>query len=92
VTVRRLVIPVALALATAACTSPEATRTRAGGPGADPGNRRGVVRMHEGSDPYWRTPERIARKQQAPTETARQADRLSRGQGDPAASPAAKSP
>jgi hypothetical protein len=89
---RRLVIPLALALAAAACTSPEATRMRAGGPGADPGNRRSVVQMHEGSDPYWRTPERVARKQQAPIDTARQADRLSRGQSDPAASPAVKSP
>ncbi|HEY2995488.1 MAG TPA: hypothetical protein VGM22_21960 [Methylomirabilota bacterium] len=89
---RRLVIPLALALAAAACTSPEATRARAGGPGADPGNRRSMVRMHEGSDPYWRTPQRLARTQEAPTGTARQADRLSRGQSDPAASPAAKNP
>jgi hypothetical protein len=41
------------------CTSPEATRTRAGGPGADVGNRREIVSMHDGSDPYWATP-RIA--------------------------------
>jgi hypothetical protein len=39
-----------------ACTSPEATRTRAGGPGADVGNRGEIVSMHDGSDPYWRTP------------------------------------
>ena len=89
---RPLVISLALTLAAAACTSPEATRTRAGGPGADPGNRGSAVKMHEGSDPYWRTPQRIARKQQAPTETARQADRLSRGQSEPAASPGAKNP
>jgi hypothetical protein len=40
----------------AACTSPEATRVRAGGPGADPGNRDEVVRTHDGSQPYYRTP------------------------------------
>ena len=89
---RQLVISLALALAAAACTSPEATRTRAGGPGAAPGNRRSVVQMHEGSDPYWRTPQRVAIKQQAPIETARQADRLSRGQREPAASPGVKNP
>jgi hypothetical protein len=41
--------------ATAACTSPEATRMRAGGPGADVGNR-GDVELHAGSRPYYRTP------------------------------------
>jgi hypothetical protein len=42
--------------AAAACTSPEATRMRGGGPGADPGNRTAVVEMHEGSKPYHDTP------------------------------------
>ena len=87
---RPLAIVLALGLAAAACTSPEATRQRAGGPGADPGNRRGVVQMHEGSDPYWKTPRRLPGRQQAPIATARQADRLSRGQADPAASPGEK--
>jgi hypothetical protein len=41
------------------CTSPEATRTRAGGPGADPGNRGTVVTMHDGADPYHGTPQVI---------------------------------
>ena len=64
------------ALLLAACTSPEATRVRAGGPGADVGNRSEVVRMHEGADPFWKTP-RIG--VQGPSlESARQADRLSR--------------
>jgi hypothetical protein len=84
---RPLAIVLALGLATAACTSPEATRQRAGGPGADPGNRRGVVQMHEGSDPYWKTPRRLPGRQPAPTATARQADRPGRGPADPAASP-----
>jgi hypothetical protein len=33
----------------AACSSPETTRTRGGGPGADVGNRDKFVQMHEGS-------------------------------------------
>jgi hypothetical protein len=40
----------------AGCTSPEATRQRAGGPGADVGNRGESVELHAGADPYWRTP------------------------------------
>lgn len=38
------------------CISPEATRTRGGGPGADGQNRPAQVKMHEGSRPYWETP------------------------------------
>lgn len=38
------------------CASPEATRHRGGGPGADPGNRPARVVMHEGSRQYWKTP------------------------------------
>jgi hypothetical protein len=66
-----------VALGLAACASPEATRMRAGGPGADVGNRAPVVNMHEGSDPFWETPIVIPTKG-APLDTARQADRLSR--------------
>jgi len=74
---RRLAL-LALALLTlAACTSPESTRMRAGGPGSDVGNRKQVVRMHEGSWPYWGTP-RIADIHGTPLEPSRQADRLSR--------------
>ena len=47
---------VVLANVLGACASPEATRTRAGGPGADVGNRGPIVSMHDGSDPYWATP------------------------------------
>ena len=39
-----------------ACVSPESTRVRGGGPGADPQNRPAEVKMHEGSRPYWETP------------------------------------
>jgi hypothetical protein len=64
--------------ALAACVSPETTRTRGGGPGADVGNRAKVVEMHEGSQPFWKTPQIISAKH--PTlEPARQADELSRG-------------
>ena len=48
--------------ALAACDSPEATRTRAGGPGADVGNHDKVVEMHEGSRPFWETPQIIEGK------------------------------
>src|SRR5256886_3265959 len=38
------------------CTSPEATRTRAGGPGADVGNHpRGAVQLHAGARMYYGT-------------------------------------
>ena len=57
---RRRALAIALLLATAAgCASPEATRMRAGGDGADVGNR-GEVQLHAGSDPYYRTPTRGA--------------------------------
>ena len=51
----------ALGIALAACTSPEATRTRAGGPGGDIGNRTPIVETREGSRPYWKTPSRLAK-------------------------------
>jgi hypothetical protein len=41
------------------CTSPEATRSRGGGAGGDVGNRPQNVKMHEGSDQFWMTPDRI---------------------------------
>ena len=63
--------------AVAACTSPEAGRLRGGGQGADVGNRPKVVRMHEGSDPFYKTP-KLIRGQPPPLASARQADNLSR--------------
>ena len=61
-----------------ACSSPETSRSRGAGPGADVGNRKAkVVRMHEGSDPYAKTP-KIIRGQNPPLAGARQADQLSR--------------
>ena len=42
-------------LALAAC-SPEATRTRSGGPGADIGNRGPVIDMHGQQSPFYETP------------------------------------
>lgn len=66
-----------IATALAACTSPEATRTRGGGPGADKGNRGDVVLMHEGSRPYAGTP-RLIPTDPPPLDGARQAHLLSR--------------
>ena len=68
---------VVLLLGIAGCASPEATRTRGGGPGADVGNRGPVINMHEGSRPFYQTPELISAKH-PPLEAARQADELSR--------------
>ena len=59
-----------------ACASPEAGRAR-GGPGADMGNRTKVVKMHEGADPFYKTP-KLIRSQNPPLTSARQADQLSR--------------
>lgn len=54
----RLPLLLALALALAGCPSPEARRTRGGGPGADPGNRTADVQLHGRVDPFYRTPRR----------------------------------
>jgi hypothetical protein len=59
------------------CTSPEANRSRGGGPGADVGNRGSIVRMHEGSRPYAQTP-KIIGAEHPPLEPARQASEFSR--------------
>ena len=61
----------------AGCTSPETTRSRGGGPGADLGNRGSVVRMHEGSRPYEDTPKLIG-ADHPPLDPARQASEFSR--------------
>jgi len=46
-----------VAAGVAACTtSPEATRARGGGPGADPGNHGSVVQVHDGNKIYFKTP------------------------------------
>ena len=71
-----LIAVAALVFSLAACASPETTRTR-GGPGADVGNRAKVVEMHEGSQPFWKTPKLIPSKS-PPLEPANQADKLSR--------------
>ena len=59
------------------CASPETTRVRGGGPGADVGNRPKVVQMHEGSKPFEKTP-RIIPAKSPPLGPASQADQLSR--------------
>lgn len=69
----------AVLFALAACTSPETSRSRGGGAGADVGNRTTakMVRMHEGADPFAKTPQ-IIRTKHSPLEGSRQADKLSR--------------
>ena len=53
---RRSLVVLAVAGATLGCTSPEATRTRASGPGADVGNHpRGAVELHAGARMYYGT-------------------------------------
>jgi hypothetical protein len=55
--VKRALLVGALLLAFAAGCSPEATRTRGGGPGADVGNRGpGLPEMHGASNPSFETP------------------------------------
>jgi hypothetical protein len=57
------------------CVSPESTRVR-GDRGADVGNRPEVVKMHDGAEPFWKTPRRVTAH--PPLEPARQAEQLSR--------------
>lgn len=65
-------------LAVSSCVSPEIRRTRGSGSGADVGNRPPSVNMHEGSDPFWMTPNRIPEDRHPPLAPARQAQQLSR--------------
>jgi hypothetical protein len=62
-------------LAAASCVSPETTRSRGQGAGADVGNRASRVEVHAGSDPFWKTPNRIGqhRLTSPPLDPARQA-------------------
>jgi len=68
---------IAVSLYMVGCASPESTRTRGGGPGADPGNRGKIVRLHEGARPFEKTPKIIPTKH-PPLDPADQADQLSR--------------
>ena len=51
----RVALLFAALLALVAC-SPEATRTRGGGPGADVGNHGTPIRLHERTDPAFGAP------------------------------------
>jgi hypothetical protein len=66
---------VIVCIVAASCVSPETTRVR-GGRGADVGNRPEVAKMHDGAEPFWKTPRLVATH--PPLESARQAERLSR--------------
>ena len=57
---RATLVMLACATALAACKSPEATRSRGSGPGADVGNRGQEVTIHPAKDPYYKTPRRGA--------------------------------
>ena len=72
-----LITLMAVLLLVASCASPETSRTRGGGPGADLGNRGKIVQMHEGSKPFEKTPQIISTKH-PPLAPASQADQLSR--------------
>ncbi len=72
-----LIALVALLLCLGGCGSPETTRTRGGGPGADVGNRTSTVRMHEGARPFDKTPKVIVARPPS-LEPASHADQLSR--------------
>ena len=73
----RLALLMILTAVTAGCASPEGSRSRGGGPGADVGNRSSIVRMHEGSRQFERTP-KIIGAEHPPLEPARQASEFSR--------------
>jgi hypothetical protein len=73
----RLALLTIIAALVAGCTSPETNRTRGGGPGADVGNRGSIVRMHEGSNPFEKTP-KIIGAEHPPLESARQARQYDR--------------
>ena len=75
--IRALVVLSILVLCIAGCTSPETTRSRGSGPGADVGNRGKYIQMHEGSRPFVKTPKLIP-AQGPPLVSANQADQLSR--------------
>jgi hypothetical protein len=72
----RLGVVLIVCATVAGCTSPEKLRTRGGGQGADTGNRPAAVKMHGGSDPFWRTPDRVG-DAHPPLDAARQARKLS---------------
>ena len=71
-----LITLMAVLLLVASCASPETSRTRGGGPGADLGNRGKIVQMHEGSKPFEKTPQIIS-AQHPPLAPASQANQLS---------------
>jgi hypothetical protein len=67
---RALATLAVLVAALGACTSPEATRQRAGGAGGDVGNRRDAVELHGGSQPYWSTPDAVRYPRDTPVAAA----------------------
>ena len=74
---RAALLLVAAATLFGACASPEARRMRGDARGADVRNVGTEVKMHEGSDPYWRT-RRLSGIGGPPLDASRQAYQLSR--------------
>ena len=72
-----VILLTAVSIGLIGCASPETARTRGSGPGADVGNRARVVEMHEGSQPFFKTPKLIPAKHPS-LDPANQADTLSR--------------
>ncbi len=70
---RFTVLVMACTVSATGCVSPETTRSRGNGAGADVGNRTSRVQLHAGSDPFYKTPDRIGREQHPPLNSARQA-------------------
>jgi hypothetical protein len=65
----KIILTLSAALLLLGCASPEVKRSRGGGPGADLGYRGETVEMHAGSEPYYRTPQIIAKQSGAERET-----------------------
>jgi len=55
----KILILLALSIMLLVGCSPEAERTRGGGPGADIRNRGPVVRLHDGANPAYKVPEEL---------------------------------
>jgi hypothetical protein len=71
--VQPLIVLALSVLVLAACSSPEASRVRGGGNGADVRNVRESVEMHAGSQPYWDTPRLVEHGGPTPLAMPRQA-------------------
>jgi hypothetical protein len=79
----RLLVVLIAGVAMSGCSSPEAVRQRGGGLGGDTNNRPALVKTHEGSRQYWKTPVMIP-VEGPPLAPSEQARYLSLPSTDPA--------